>query len=62
MIQHVEPSLWSQFASYWLYLSFLHESSETYERVLAIVLTEFRDNPNLGLFDEFALRDFLRLM
>ena len=62
-----EPDLFTDLASYWLFVKYMHESQPSnftthetaYEAVLYFIFEKFEQDPNLALYNELLFSKWL---
>lgn len=60
LVLEIEPSLWCEYATYWLYTSFIAGTS--YKDVQQYCLDILQKNVNLVIFDKHTLSAYLKFI
>ena len=69
-VVETEPDLFTDLASYWLFVKFMHESQPSnftthetaYEAVLYFIFEKFEQDPNLALYNELLFSKWLEFL
>lgn len=58
----MEPNLWCEFATYWLYQTYMNDTEVGHDQVLQFCLDKFTENTNLALFDKHSFKSYLKFV
>ena len=56
----IEPKVWFECATYWVYFTFLNRDELAYNKVLDFCIDQLNQNMNLAIYDKSTFENYLK--